>query len=190
MKTATVACLVAAAALVGCCDARLNFEAGVLAGTENLGMSGGLTDKQLAIQRQIAEWTVFNMNGDTFEWRDWYVGEAGGFLAGPRFPLGFMSYALGMAQFRTPQYTEVNALLLKHIALRFREEEAWNARPDPVRPSSGNVMYTGHVTQNLALYESISGDTEFGQTPWTYGNDVQYTLSKIQDEHFRLVHSS
>jgi hypothetical protein len=182
MKTSAFVCL--AAALVGT-EARLQVEEGVLAGTENLGMAGGLTDKQLAIQRQMAEWTIFNMDGDDFQWRDWYVGDAGGFLAGPRFPLGFMSYALGMAQFRTPQYTEVNEMMLKHIALRFREEESWNARPDPVRPSSGNVMYTGHVTQNLALYESISGDVEFGATPWTYNTNDEYTFAKIQDEHYR-----
>ena len=46
-------------------------------------------------------------------------------------------------------------------------------------------MYSGHVTHQFAIYESISGDVELGKKPWKYGTDFEYTLEIIQQEHLR-----
>ena len=77
----------------------------------------------------------------------------------------------------------MNEALLKHFIFRFREKESWNRSPDPIAPRTGNVMYSGHVAQNWAIYESISGDLNLGHVSYKYGDATEYTFEKILQEH-------
>ncbi len=55
--------------------------------------------------------------------------------------------------------------------------------PDPCFRE--NVMYTGHLLQLLALYETLTGDTRYWTDGWDFvwtdGRRVQYTVRRLID---------
>lgn len=142
-----------------------------IAGTE---YADGLTDKQLAVQRWFAELTYLNHDGDG--WTGWYTGSNQLGLDSIRYSLAFLGYAAGTLGARTPAYTELTGFILDDVFQRMIQKRVWEFInkywhddphfPDPV--AYENIMYSGHVAQLLALYETFTGDMKYSDTGWDF----------------------
>ncbi|MFH1539819.1 MAG: hypothetical protein ABIH66_12770 [bacterium] len=158
-----------------------------LEGTEN---ADGLTDKQLAIQRWFAYLTHLNPGGEE-GWEGWYHDKAQLGLDSYRYSLAFMGYAAGAMAYKTPAYTEVSAKILDDSIRKMIEKRVWDfikvywkdepTFPDPVVWE--NIMYSGHLMQLIALYESITGDMKYSTEGWDFVWDdktvIHYTAEKL-----------
>lgn len=165
----------------------LDVKAKSIEGTEN---TDGLTDKQLAVQRWFAYLTYLNPGGEE-RWEGWYHDKAQLGLDSYRYSLAFMGYAAGAMAYKTPAYTEVTAKILDDSIRRMIEKRVWDfikvywadepTFPDPV--AWENIMYSGHLMQLIALYESISGDMKYSEEGWDFVWDdetvIHYTAEKL-----------
>lgn len=141
------------------------------AGTE---YADGLTDKQLAVQRWFAELTFLNQEGDG--WNGWYTGSEQLGLDSIRYSLAFLGYASGALGEKTPAYTELTGRILDDVFQRMIQKRIWEFidvywRDDPHFPDPvayENIMYSGHVAQLLALYESFTGDMKYSAAGWDF----------------------
>lgn len=93
--------------------------------------------------------------------------------------------------YKTPAYREVAIQILDNVVQRLLVkatwqyiEKYWKARPtfpDPVVYE--NIMYSGHLSQVIALYESISGDMKYSDRGfdfvWNATNVMHYNLYQL-----------
>lgn len=156
------------------------------AGTE---YADGLTDKQLAIQRWFAELTFLNDGSDV--WDGWFRDKSQLGLDSYRYSLAFLGYAAGASAYKTPAYTELAGDILDDSIRRMIRKEVWDyiktywkkepTFPDPVVWE--NIMYSGHLMQLIALYESLTGDMKYSQKGWDFVWDdktrIHYDAKKL-----------
>ncbi|MEW5945947.1 MAG: hypothetical protein AB1742_07080 [bacterium] len=197
MESPLGAAAIAVSALVaaGSVPARaLDVKEKSLEGTEN---AAGLTDKQLAIQRWFAELTFLNEGGDG--WEGWYVHENQLGLESIRYSLAFLGYAAAAMAYKTPAYREATARILDDSVRRMVEKRVWDFIevywkddphfPDPV--AWENIMYSGHLAQLIALYESITGDMKYSTEGWDFVWDeetaIHYTAEKLMKAMYDQV---
>ncbi len=130
------------------------------------------------------------------EW--WNIGGTQHGLFAKRYNIAFCGYAaaaLGMREAPgTPGFTTVGHVLGRCIE-RYLKRDVWAYSmsksywglkpwaPDPCFRE--NVMYTGHLLQLLALYETFTGDTRYWTEgfdfTWTDGRTAHYTVQKLID---------
>lgn len=170
----------------------LQLVEGTIAGTEN---SESLTEKQMAIQRWFAQMTFLNDGEDG--WKDWYQDEKQLGLDSYRYSLAFMAYAAGAMAYKTPAYRELTADILDNSIQKLIEKRVWEfikvywdeepTFPDPV--AWENIMYSGHLMQIIALYESITGDMKYSTEGWDFVWDddtsLHYTTDKLMEVVFQ-----
>lgn len=176
-------------------ESELNVTLGTLNGTECL--KDGLTDKQLAIQKYLAWLTILQPtshdNSTAFGWKGWEVNYNNDQkdLPAVRYPLSFIGYAIAATIYKTPMYKELSIKVLDNVIQRLIEkhqyeyiESYWKHEktfPDPVIHE--NIMYSGHLAQLIALYESISADYKYTNVGWYFKwsneSSIHYTASKL-----------
>ena len=131
------------------------------------------------------------------EERDWWHVGGGQFgLASKRYHIAFCGYAAAALGARGGEKERATAArILAHCIGRYLQREVWVYSmsksywghkpwaPDPCWRE--NVMYTGHLLQLLALYETFSGDTRYWTEGWDFvwtdGRRVHYTVGKLID---------
>lgn len=172
------------------------IEEKTIAGTESL---EHMTDKQLAIQRWFAYMTFLNNGEDG--WKDWFNDEKQLGLDSYRYSLAFMAYASGAMVYKTPAYRELTAKILDDSIQKLIEKKVWDfikvywdeepTYPDPV--AWENIMYSGHLMQIIALYESITGDMKYSTEGWDFVWDddtkIHYDANKLMEVVFKQVES-
>lgn len=189
MKLKRIAlCITLAAALLSCGRAAaLEIKEKSSEGTQY--SAAGLTGKQLAIQRWLARLTFLNNPNDV--WDGWYRDKSQLGLDSYRYSLAFLGYAAGAAVYKTPAYREVTADILDNAIQRMIRKEVWDYIkhywkknpdfPDPVVYE--NIMYSGHLMQLIALYESITGDMKYSTAGWDFVWDektkIHYDAGKL-----------
>ena len=128
------------------------------------------------------------------EW--WNIGGTQHGLFAKRYHIAFCGYAAAALGTRggTVEY-ETAGRILGHCVERFLRRDAWAYSqsksywgrkpwaPDPCFRE--NVMYTGHLLQLLALYETFTGDTRYWTDGWDFvwtdGRRVHYTVQRLVD---------
>jgi hypothetical protein len=155
----------------------------------------GLTDEQLAIQRWFSEIT-FRQDRNQTPWPT-FVDDGKQFdLKSLRYQLAFGGYGCAVMSTQTPAYRQVVAQQLDDICQRIIDHRVWlfvdhywDYGDDAVDPCRfDNVMYTGHLTQLMCLYEHLTGDDRYSKQGWDFvdakNRRVHYTLDKaIQQMH-------
>ncbi len=128
------------------------------------------------------------------EW--WDVGGHQFGLASKRYHIAFCGYAAAALGARGGEEERATAArILENCIGRYLGREVWAYAmsksywgqkpwaPDPCWRE--NVMYTGHLLQLLALYETFSGDTRYWTEGWDFvwtdGRRVHYTVGKLID---------
>ena len=149
----------------------------------------GLSDKTLAMQRWFSELSFLNdRHADT--WEGWCDDKEQLGLTSLRYQLAFAGYGCAAAAGETPAYRELARNQLGDLCERMIDLRVWfyvphywkygDAPPDPCLFE--NVMYTGHLTQMMCLYEHVTGDLRYSETGWDFvwkdGRKTHYTLAK------------
>ena len=128
------------------------------------------------------------------EWWGWGGKQFG--LSSKRYHIAFCGYAAAALGWRGgTEERAVAARILDNCIARMIRREVWAYSmsksywglkpwaPDPCWRE--NVMYTGHLLQLLALYETFSGDTHYWTEGWDFvwtdGRRVHYTVKKLID---------
>ncbi len=127
------------------------------------------------------------------EERDWW--DVGGHqfgLASKRYHIAFCGYAAAALGARGGEEERAAAArIIENCIARYLRREVWAyARsywrlqpwePDPCQRE--NVMYTGHLLQLLALYETFTGDTRYWTEGWEFvwseRRFASYTVGKL-----------
>ena len=115
-------------------------------------------------------------------------------LSSKRYHIAFCGYAAAALGWRggTEERAIASRILGNCISLMIRREvwaysmskSYWGLKPWAPDPCwRENVMYTGHLLQLLALYETFSGDTRYWKDGWDFvwadGRRVHYTVDKL-----------
>ena len=180
----------------------LNIEPKSLNGTQSIPME--LTDKQLGIQRYLAWLTVLQSSqqqpDSRFGWNGWETNYNNGQLDvySVRYPLAFIGYSVAAMVYKTPIYRELAVNMLDNIIQRFIEphqymyiERYWSREPtfpDPV--AKANIMYSAHLAQLIALFESISGNYKYTNDGWSFnwfGSQLHYDTRKLNDAILKQI---
>ncbi len=147
----------------------------------------GLTDRELAIGRWFSHLT-FLQDRARKPWPEWYDDGKQLGVTGFRYQLAFAGYGCAAMAGKTPAYRELAAKQLRDLCERMIDVRVWDyathywkyggGPPDPCLYE--NVMYTGHLTQLMCLYELMTGDSRYSDTGWDFvwrdGRKVHYTL--------------
>ena len=131
------------------------------------------------------------------EERDWWeIGGSQHGLFAKRYNIAFAGYAAAALGMRGDSAQRAAAgRILDNCITRYLKRDTWAYSmgksywglkpwaPDPCYRE--NVMYTGHLLQMLALYETFTGDkrywTDGFDFVWTDGRTVHYTVQKLID---------
>ena len=147
----------------------------------------GLTDRELAISRWFSHLT-FLQDRTASSWTHWqYDGPQLG-VSSLRYQLAFAGYGCAAMAARTPAYRDLVQRQLEDLCERMIDRRVWDyvtvywnygdGPPDPCLYE--NVMYTGHLTQLMCLYELLTGDARYSETGWDFvwsdGRKVPYNL--------------
>lgn len=159
----------------------------------------GLSDRALAMQRGFSEITFLADRHDQ-NWKGWYDdGDQFG-LTAFRYQLAFAGYGCAAAATETPAYRELVEKQLHDLCQRMIDGRTWpyitsywsygEAAPDPCRYD--NVMYSGHLTHLMCLYEHLTGDRHYSEEGWDFvwkdGRTTHYTLVEaIERLHVQSV---
>lgn len=149
----------------------------------------GLSNRELAIQRWFSHLT-FMQGHETNPWAGWYDDGKQLDVTAFRYQFAFSGYGCVAMAARTPAYRELLARQLLDLCERMIDRRSWfyvthhwnygTEPPDPCRYE--NVMYTGHLTQLMCLYELMTGDMRYSDSGWDFvwddGRKVHYTLEK------------
>ena len=128
------------------------------------------------------------------EW--WHIGGSQHGLFAKRYNIAFCGYAAAALGMRGGERERtVAARILGNCIDRYLKREVWAYSmsadywgrkpwaPDPCYRE--NVMYTGHLLQLLALYETFTGDTRYWTAGfdfvWKDGRRVHYTVKRLID---------
>lgn len=129
----------------------------------------------------------------------WKVGGAQYDVDSIRYQAAFVGYATAAIGMRTPAYPGMTGRILKNIIERLIDRSAWSyidgywgdepGFPDPC--ATENVMYTGHLLQVLALYESLTGDDHYRthgfDLVWSDDQRVHYDTMKLAEVTARQI---
>jgi hypothetical protein len=139
----------------------------------------GLSDKQLGIQRYLAQLTF--LSPDLNDWTNWGESVHDVHCDGNtciRYEIAGLAYAAAILGMKTPSYSQVaeeimfssilrmfQPIVWKYIELfdNFKEQESY---PDPV--AYKNIMYSGHLVQMIAMFETLFGNFSFSTTGWDF----------------------
>jgi len=149
----------------------------------------GLSDRELAIQRWFSYLTFLSDRKAT-PWPEWFDDGKQFDVSAFRYQLAFCGYGCTAMAAKTPAYREVIQRQLRDICERIIDVRVWHyvthywqygdAPPDPCLYE--NVMYTGHLTQLMCLYELMTGDMRYSKQGWDFvwrdGRKIHYTLDK------------
>ena len=131
------------------------------------------------------------------EEREWWGNGGRQFgLSAKRYHIAFCGYAAAALGWRgEAEERAIAARILGNCIGRMIRREVWSYSmsksywglkpwaPDPCWRE--NVMYTGHLLQLLALYETFSGDKRYWKEGWDFvwtdGRRVHYTVRKLID---------
>ena len=159
----------------------------------------GLSDKALAMQRAFSEMTFLSDRSDK-NWKGWYDDGKQFGLDALRYQLAFAGYGCAAAAAKTPAYRELVERQLHDLCERIIDVRVWpyvasywdygDTTPDPCLYE--NVMYTGHMTHLMCLYEHLTGDQRYSTDGWNFvwkdARKTHYTLEKaIQRLHVQSV---
>lgn len=156
---------------------------------DSITWSPGLTDRELALQRWFS-YLTFMQGHDTAPWTDWYDDGNQLDVTAFRYQFAFCGYGCAAMAAKTPAYRELIEDQLYDLCERMIDRRTWfwvthywdygDGPPDPCQYE--NVMYTGHLTQLMCLYELMTGDMRYSNTGWDFtwedGRAVHYTLEK------------
>ncbi|HPO16712.1 MAG TPA: hypothetical protein PLI09_24965 [Candidatus Hydrogenedentes bacterium] len=147
----------------------------------------GLSDRELAIQRWFSSLT-YMQGHEAKPWTEWFDdGDQFGVTA-LRYQFAFCGYGCAAMAAKTPAYRELIQQQLLDLCLRMIDRRTWpyvtaywkygENPPDPCKYE--NVMYTGHLTQLMSLYELMTGDMRFSDAGWDFtwedGRSIHYRL--------------
>ena len=149
----------------------------------------GLTDRELMIQRWFSQLT-FLQDGSRNPWPEWHDDGAQLGTTSLRYQLAFAGYGCAALAAKTPAYRELVQGQLGELCERMLDVRVWayvphywiygDDPPDPCRYE--NVMYTGHLTQLMCLYELLTGDRRYTETGWDFvwrdGRQTHYDLRR------------
>lgn len=149
----------------------------------------GLTDQALAMQRWFSHIT-WMQGHDAPRWDLWHDDGAQLGVTAFRYQFAFSGYGCAALAAQTPAYHALVGRQLRDLCERMIDLRTWSwvtrywdygeGPPDPCQYE--NVMYTGHLTQLMCLYELFSGDTRYSEQGWDFvwedGRAVHYTLDK------------
>ena len=128
------------------------------------------------------------------EW--WGTGGKQFGLSSMRYHIAFCGYAAAALGWRggEAEHAAAARILDNCIARMIRRDvwaystskSYWGLKPWAPDPCwRENVMYTGHLLQLLALYETFSGDTRYWTEGWDFvwtdGRRIHYTVGKLID---------
>lgn len=149
----------------------------------------GLTDRELAMQRWLSSLT-FLADREATPWPEWHDdGDQLGVTA-LRYQIAFAGYGCAAMAGKTPAYHELVQEQLGDLCQRQIDVRTWyyvtkywkyaDDLPDPCEYE--NVMYTGHLTQLMCLYELLTSDMRYSDHGWDFvwrdGRRTHYTLGK------------
>lgn len=150
--------------------------------------SPGLSDRELAIQRWFSHLTY--QQGHGAAWEGWHDDGSQLGVTAFRYQLAFCAYGCVAMAAKTPAYRDLLQRQLLDLCERMIDRRTWFWTPhywdygdDPPDPCKyENVMYTGHLTQMMCLYELITGDKRYSEEGWDFvwtdGRKTHYTLEK------------
>jgi hypothetical protein len=160
-----------------------------------------LSDRELAIGRWFSQLTCLQERA-TQPWPEWHDDGKQLGITSLRYQLAFAGYGCAALAARTPAYRELAARQLGDLCERLIDSRVWfyvplywrygADFPDPCRYE--NVMYTGHLTHLMCLYELLTGDTRYSDAGWDFvardGRRLHYTLRQaIERLHVQSVDS-
>jgi hypothetical protein len=161
----------------------------------------GLTDRELAVQRWFSSLTFLQDSRPT-PWPEWHDdGDQLGTTA-LRYQIAFAGYGCAAMAAKTPAYRELVQKQLADLCQRLIDVRTWcyvtrywNYKDDPPDPCRyENVMYTGHLTQLMCLYELLTGDFRYSESGWDFvcrdGRKTHYTLGKAVERLHDLSKAS
>ncbi len=149
----------------------------------------GLSDRELAIQRWFSHLT-FMSDRTAKPWREWFDDGKQLEVTSLRYQLAFGGYGCVAMAAKTPAYREVIQKQLVDLCERMIDyrvwyyvSKYWDYGGGPIDPCRyENVMYTGHLTQLMCLYELMTGDLRYSKRGWDFvsdgGRKIHYTLEK------------
>lgn len=128
------------------------------------------------------------------EW--WDIGGSQHGLSAKRYHIAFCGYAAAVLGLHGSERDRARASAVVAACIeRYLRRDVWAYSmsksywgrkpwaPDPCRRE--NVMYTGHLLQLLALYETLCGDEKYWQNGWDFvwkdGRKVHYTVQTLVD---------
>ena len=131
---------------------------------------------------------------EELEW--WDIGGSQHGLFARRYHIAFCGYAAAaLGELGAEAERAAAGRILRHCIERYLRRDTWAYAmsksywgrkpwaPDPCFRE--NVMYTGHLLQLLALYESFTGDTRYWTEGWDFAwsdaQRVHYTVKRLID---------
>ncbi len=149
----------------------------------------GLSDRELALQRWFS-YLTYMQGHEANPWTDWYDDGKQLDVTAFRYQIAFCGYACAAMAAQTPAYRDLVSRQLLDLCERMIDRRSWfyvthywdygAGPPDPCRYE--NVMYTGHLTQLMCLYELMTGDMRYSDSGWDFvwedGRKVHYALEK------------
>jgi len=161
----------------------------------------GLSDRELAIQRWFSYLTLQNDRSAT-PWAEWFDNGKELDVTSLRYQLAFCGYGCVAMAAKTPAYRELIERQLCDLCERMIDVRVWyyvttywkygDGPPDPCLYE--NVMYTGHLTQLMCLYELMTGDRQYSTRGWDFvwrdGRKLHYTLEKAIQRLHTLTRAS
>ena len=123
----------------------------------------------------------------------WNVGGSQHGVFSIRYQVAFACYAASALGMRTPAYIGLTQAILTNGVARLADRRAWEYIrtywsqepwfPDPC--AKGNVMYTGHLMQVMALSEALSGDSRYNRhgvdLVWDERHCYRYTTRALAE---------
>lgn len=155
----------------------------------------GLSDRVLALQRWFSQLSYMQGHAAA-AWDGWFDDGNQLDITAFRYQFAFCGYACAAMAARTPAYRDLAQRQLNDLCERMIDRRAWfyvphywdygDGPPDPCKYE--NVMYTGHLTQLMSLYELMTGDMRYSDPGWDFlwedGRTVHYTLEEaVQGLH-------
>ncbi len=149
----------------------------------------GLTDRELALGRWFSQLT-FLQDRSAKPWPIWHDDGVQLGTTSLRYQLAFAGYGCAVQAANTPAYRELVQQQLRDLCERMIDIRIWSyvttywnhgdGPPDPCLYE--NVMYTGHLTQLMCLYELLTGDTRYSVAGWDFvwrdGRRLHYNLQQ------------
>ena len=150
-----------------------------------------LTADEVAAQQWLADMT-FRLP-KAREQEVWEVGGSQHGVFSIRYQAAFAGYAAAALGMRVPAYIGLTQSVLTNTVARLCDRRAWSYIqtywsqepwfPDPC--AKGNVMFTGHLMQLMALEEALAGDSRYNREGvdlvWDSARRFNYTTRRLAE---------